>query len=151
MSGFLASLVDNFQEQMERHRNRPFLRAVMAACAYVSLGDGVVTLVERMRMDRVLETLDSLQVFDPHEGVDLFNEFVDTLRDSPDEGERHILRAIDEEVALGQEKAALLIRVCLAVSERPEGIPAPEKARIEALCHHLGVDGDVCPPQVESA
>ena len=77
--GFLATLTDKFQEQMERHRNRPFLRAVMAACALVAAADGKVSLAERVRVDQILDTLEELRIFDPHEGVDLFNEFTDAI------------------------------------------------------------------------
>jgi tellurite resistance protein TerB len=145
MSGFLANLVDYYQGQMQRHRNRAFLRAAMGACALVAAAGGSVSLRERVRLDQVLDTLDALKVFDPHEGVALFDEFVGALQDSEDEGLRLIHEAIDNEVAEEPEKAGLLVRLCQAVSETSEGIPEAEQRRIEALCEHLGLDREHCP------
>lgn len=145
MSGFLVNLAKLYREQMERHRNRPFLRAAMAGCALVSMASGTVTLRERVRVDQVLETLDALQVYDPHEGVELFNEFVEALERSAEEGRRRALAAIDAEVAQEPEKAGLLIRICLAVSEVEDGVPTREWERIAALCDHLGVEQVICP------
>ncbi len=151
MSGFLVNLRDFYQEQMQRHRNRAFLRAAMAACALVAMANGVVSLRERMRLDQVLETLDALKVFDPHEGVALFDEFVTALQESEQEGLRLIHAAIDEEVADEPEKAGLLIRLCLAVSENANGVPQAEQQRILALCGHLGLDPGHCPEQPPAA
>ena len=145
MSGFLANLSKLYREQMERHRNRPFLRAAMAGCALVSMASGAVTLRERVRVDQVLETLDALQVYDPHEGVELFNEFVEALAASEEEGRRLVLESIDAEVAQEPEKAGLLIRICLAVSEVEEDVPVREQEQIAALCDHLGVTQEICP------
>jgi len=145
MSGFLANLRDYYQDQMQRHRNRAFLRAAMAACALVAEANGPVSLRERVRLDQVLETLDALKVFDPHEGVALFDEFVAALHESPSEGMQLIYQAIEQEVAEEPEKAGLLIRLCLAVSETADGLPEPEHQRIQALCEHLGLDADLCP------
>jgi tellurite resistance protein len=139
MGGFLESLLQAYRGQLERHRQRPFLNAVMAACAYVATARGVVSLRERMAVDRVLETLDRLQVFDPHEGVELFNGFVDAMAASAAEGERQVLEAVDAEVAEEPDKAELLVRICLAVSDGPGGVTAPERTRIESLCRHLGM------------
>lgn len=151
MSSFLDSLRELYREQMKRYRNRAFLRAAMGACAWVATASGTVSLGERMRLDQVLETLDALKVFDPHEGVELFNEFVDALNASAQEGQQLIHTAIDEEVAEEPEKAGLLIRICLAVSETVEGVPAAERERILDLCRHLDLDPQLFPESPISA
>ena len=56
MSGFLSSLIDNWQDALDRHRNRPFLEAAMAACAVIATDDGTVSFAERVRVDQILET-----------------------------------------------------------------------------------------------
>ena len=144
MSGFLTSLMDLYRERMLRHRNRPFLRAAMAACALVAAAGGGASLRGRVRLDQILETLDALQVFDPHEGVELFNGLVELLADAPAEGRQVALEAIDEEVAREPEKAELLIRLCLAVSERDGAVPPAEGREIAALCRRLRVQLDPC-------
>lgn len=134
MSGILTGLIRGYEEQLQRHRNRPFLRAAMAACATVAMASGGVSLRQRMRVDQVMETLDALKVFDPHEGVDLFNEFVDAIRKDSAWGRARVLEAVDEEVAEEPEKARLLIRICAAVSERNGDIQEPERREIQLLC-----------------
>lgn len=139
MSGFLHNFLELCHEQAERRRNRPFLRAAMAGCALVSMASGSVTLRERVRVDQVLETLDSLQVYDPHEGVELFNEFVDALHRSEHDGRKRALEAIDAEVAQEPEKAEILIRICLAVIELEDGILTRGRDQVAALFERLGV------------
>jgi tellurite resistance protein len=144
MSGFLTNLMILYQARIRRHRNRPFLRAAMAACALVSVASGVVSLCKRVRLDQILETLDVLQVFDPHEGVDLFNQWIEILREAPEEGRRLVLEAIDKEVVREPEQAELLIRLCLAVSGRTGAVSSAEGREILALCRHLHAGVDIC-------
>ena len=144
MPEFLRSLHQYYRSRLSRHRNRPFLRAAMAACALVSTASGSVSFRQRVRLDLVMETLDALKVFDPHEGVELFNGFVDTLRTDSEEGHRLTRELVSTEVSEDPQKARLLVRVCLAVSERDGSIPPPEQHEIEALCRWIGVAPEVC-------
>jgi tellurite resistance protein len=144
MSGIIATLVDSYREQIERHRNRPFLRAAMASCALATMSNGVVSLRERVRVDQVLATLDALQVFDPHEGVELFNEFIEAFRASEEDGRRLALTAIEDEAAQEPGKAELLIRISVAVCAGKEGVSEEFRQQIAALCDRLGVARDLC-------
>ena len=94
------------------------------------------------RVDLILETLDALKVFDPHEGVELFNEFVAALQADSATGHRLAREAVSSEVAGNPEKGQLLLRICLAVSERDGTISPPEEDEIEALCRWIGIDAD---------
>ncbi|MDZ7751605.1 MAG: TerB family tellurite resistance protein [Gammaproteobacteria bacterium] len=140
MPGFLEELKSLYRVQLERHRNRPFLRGVMAAAALVASIHGQVTLGQRMRLDKVLETLNELKVFDPHEGVDLFDEYVQAILEDPPKGQTRALRDVKEVAAEDGEKAELLIRICLAISEADGGIDLAEQIEIVTLCSILGVD-----------
>ena len=42
MSGLLSSLTNAYTEMLERHRNLPFLKAVMSASAIMALANGKV-------------------------------------------------------------------------------------------------------------
>lgn len=114
----------------------------MAACALVASAGGSVSFRQRIRLDLVMETLDSLKLFDPHEGVELFNGFVEALRNDSGQGHRLAREAVSAEVAGDAEKARLLLRICLAVSERDGTIPPPEQHEIEAICRWIGIDAD---------
>lgn len=148
MSNMLGGLIRGYHAQITRYRNRPFLRAAMAGCALVSMADRVVSLQQRTRVDEILETLDALRLFDPHEAVDLFNEFVEAIRTHQESGHALALTVLDQEVADEPEKARLLMRICAAVSEKEGVIHPPEWRELQGLClrygiepHHCGIGG----------
>lgn len=139
MSRFLASLLDDYELELDRHRQRPFLKASMAACALAAVADGAPTLSERIRVDQILETLEALKIFDPHEGVDLFNEYSKAILESPAEGHEKALDAV-KTVTGNPEAAALLVRMCLAVAEAKGEKSRTDEIEIAAVCKALGVD-----------
>jgi len=143
MSGFLSTLVNQFQAELERRENRPFLRASMAACALIAVADGKVSFSQRVRVDQILETLDALKVFDPHEGIDLFNEFSDGIFNDTKEGRASALEAILEG-AEDSECRAMIIRVCLAVSEANGEKALADQVEIVSLCSRLDVEPNDC-------
>ena len=139
MTSFLDHLTKLYQEQVERYRNRPFLKAAMAACALVAIANGKVSFSQRVRVDQILETLDKLKTYDPHEGVDLFNDYVDQILASPKAGHAKAVEAV-QSVAENKETARMLIRLCLAVSERNGEISLVEQIEIVSLCNLVGID-----------
>jgi tellurite resistance protein len=144
MSQLIRTIAEIYAIQLERHRNRDFLRAAMAACALVAMASGRVSLRDRVHVDRVLETLDALKVFDPHEGVGLFNEYVARLEADAIAGRRAVLDLVAEEVAKEPEKAELLARICLATSApQLEGGEAQRQALAD-LCRCIGVSPGFC-------
>lgn len=94
MSGIFKSLKRNYQSLMERQSNRPFLEGVMAACAMVASADGTVSFAERVRIDQILQSLRRLQVFDPHEGINIFNDFTDQISEHPETGHETAFKAM---------------------------------------------------------
>jgi tellurite resistance protein TerB len=139
MAGFLSNLINNWQDALERHRNRPFLEAAMAACAIIATDDGSVSFAERVRVDQILETLDQLNIYDPHEGGDIFNEYVDEIEKSPKEGHSKAMNAV-KAFANEVESASLIIRICLAVAEADGDATLADQIEIVTLCSLLGVD-----------
>lgn len=144
MSGLIYDFTNYLAKRLLHHRNYPFLSATMAACALVDAADGEVTYLERVRVDQVMETLEELKVFDPHEGVELFNKYVDEIKSSPREGRRAALEVVSNETRKHPEKAELLIRVCIAVSEVNGEIPIADQIEIVRLCSELGVNPGDC-------
>lgn len=115
----------------------------MAAAALVAAADGAVSFSERMGVDQLLEHLDQLKVFDPHEAVNLFNGFVDGLSESPEDGKAKALAAISA-VADDREAAALMVRISTAIS-RADGIfTEVEREQIAAICDVLGLSPEDC-------
>lgn len=143
MSGVFESLTGIFLERLERQKNRPFLEGVMAACAIVATTDGEVSLAEQVRVDQVLETLDQLSFFDPHEGVDIFRHHTDAILENPERGHEDALEVIAK-IADDPETGALLLRVCIAVSEADGELSLADQIEIVSICSRFGIDPADC-------
>ncbi len=141
MSGMLDNLKRLFQERSEKEQNRPFLEAAMAACAMVSVSEGQVSFADRIRVDQIMETLTRLKVFDPHEGVELFNRYTKSILTSPKEGRESTLKVI-KTVATDAETAEMLVDLCLAISLSDGVTSLIEHIEIITLCGLIGVDPD---------
>ena len=141
MIGILDDLKKFFQGRSEKEQNRPFLEAAMAACAMVSASEGQVSFADRIRVDQIMETLTQLKVFDPHEGVELFNHYADGILASPQEGREAALKII-KTVTSDPETAEVLIDLCLAVSLSDGVTSLIEHIEIVSLCGLIGVDPD---------
>ena len=141
MSGIIDNLISMLHLQSEKQQNRPFLEAAMAACAMVSASEGEVTFGDRIRVDQIMETLNKLKVFDPHEGVKLFNQYTDGILAAPEKGRGDALKAI-KAVTSDRDTAELLIDLCLAVSLSDGKTSLVEHIEIVSLCGLIGVDPD---------
>ena len=142
MSGLLSNFTHLFHESQKKRQNRPFLRAAMAACAMVSISEGEVNFCDRVRLDQILTTLDKLKIFDPHEGVELFNYFTEKIITSPKEGHNEALAAV-KAVATDKTTAELIVRLCLAISLSDGKTSVVEQIEIVSLCSLLGVDANL--------
>jgi tellurite resistance protein len=141
MPGMLDNLKRFFQARAEKEQNRPFLEAAMAACAMVSASEGQVSFADRIRVDQIMDTLTRLKVFDPHEGVDVFNRYTHGILKSPKAGREAALEKI-KTVTSDPETAELLIDLCLAVSLSDGVTSLVEHIEIVSLCGLIGVDPD---------
>ena len=139
MSGMLEGLRHLFRSRSGKEQDRPFLEAAMAACALVSTSEGQVSFADRVRVDQIMETLARLKVFDPHEGVDIFNRYADHILAEPRAGRAAALEQI-RAVAQDPETAEILIRLCLAVSLSDGVTSLVEHIEIVSLCGLIGVD-----------
>lgn len=139
MSGFLASLLGDYRAEVERLRSRPFLNAVMAACALAAAADGAPSFSERIRVDQILDTLERLKVYDPHEAVAQFDRYCARILEAPREGREEAIETVRR--ATGNPGTAeLLIRVCLAVAEAKGEKNLTDQIEIVTLCSLLGVE-----------
>jgi len=140
MAGFLKSLQQRYHHELARHQNRPLLTGVMAASALVATADGVVSFAERIRLDQIIENLETLNVFDPHEGIDLFNEFQDAIFADPQTGHAKAVQALRTAAKENPESTTLLIRICLAIHEADGAVSLAEQIEIVTLCSLLEID-----------
>jgi tellurite resistance protein len=127
-----ARLRETFHTQAERMRHKPFLRAAMACAALVATADGKVSFSERMEMDRLLDELDALKVYDVHTAVDLFNDHVEALA-SDREAARKAVFAAASRFADDGEAAQLLLRICRHISQADGDYADSERQAIADL------------------
>ncbi len=135
--GFFA-LFDRLKKEFERHRQRPFLEAAMAACALIASADNEVSFSERARMDAVLESLAQLRIFDPHVAVDLFNAQLDALQADRGAGQAAAFEAIRRGAA-DEDAAELLVRICVAMSLADGDFVSAERAMLGLICSSLNL------------
>ncbi len=123
---------------LSRIRNRKFLDATMAATALVATADGEVTFSELSALDTVLETVQDLQIYDPHIAVDIYRDFADAIVENAEAGRRTAMAAVGK-IDRNHEAAELVIRVAVAIS-KADGKLSPLEARaISDICGTLGV------------
>jgi tellurite resistance protein TerB len=118
----------------------------MAASALVATADGDVSFGERVRLDQILETLEALKVYDPHDGVDLFRDYPEAILESPKEGHAAAVQIL-RDAEIYEKSKQLIVRICCAISEINEidGSKALEvQIEIVSLCALLGVDPAGC-------
>jgi len=123
---------------LSRFRNRQFLDATMAAAALVATADGEVTFSEMSALDQVLETVQDLQIYDPHVAVDIYRDYADAIGSDADAGRKDALHAVGR-IEGDREASELLIRVAVAIS-KADGDFSPAEARVIGdICGVLGV------------
>ena len=139
-------LVESLQLQGERLRNKRFLEASMAASALVATADGEVSFSERSAVDSVLDSVEALQVFDVHDAVDLFSDFVTAIQDDPEGGKTSAMDAVTA-VAGDNEAAELVVRIGCAISRADGAFTPQEKAQVADIAASLGI----APPSDDEA
>jgi tellurite resistance protein TerB len=125
----------------------------MAGAALVATADGDVRFGERIRLDQILETLEALKVYDPHEGVELFRDYSEAILTLPREGHRAAVQ-ISRDADLDDKAKELIVRICYAISEinEVEGAKSLEdQIEIVSLCSRLEIDPGVCGLYTDSA
>jgi len=142
MSGLLNNFTHLFNESQKKKQNRPFLNAAMAACAMISMSEGEVRFCDRIRLDQILSALERLKIFDPHEGVEIFNDYTRKIGASPKEGHAKAVAAV-KKVATDKTTAELIVRLCLAISLSDGKTSMVEQIEIVSLCSLLGVDAEL--------
>ena len=88
---------------------------------------------------RILETIQELNIYDAHDAMDLYRDYLDELRDDPGATRDKIMQAVGR-IEDNQHAARLLIRVCVAIGKADEDFSEPEKAVIMELCQRLALD-----------
>lgn len=139
MAGFFKFAKEALAAERDKFRNRQFLDATMAASALVSMADGDANITEFNILDQALEAIHELNIYDPHDAMDLYRDYIDGLRDDPG-GTRHKIMQAVGKIQDDPHAARLLIRVCVAIGKADQHFSETEKAVITELCGILAID-----------
>ncbi len=142
----LISLAESLNKKLTRHRRRPFLEGAMAACALVAAADGKITFSETNRVDDIVRNLRMLKVFDVHEAVDLFQDFVAAIQSRPEAGKAEALAAVAKGGS-DAELSALIVRLSAAISQADGVFHPSERDCIVEICRAL----DLHPKDIDIA
>jgi len=139
MVGFFKHAKEALAVELDKFRNRQFLEGTMAASALVSMADGDANITELNILDQALETIQELRIYDPHDALDLYRDYIDGLRQDPAQTRDRILQAVGK-IRDDAHAAMLLIQVCVAIGKADEDFSDLEKTVIQDLCQTLGLD-----------
>lgn len=132
----IAGRINNF---IDRHDNQTFMEGMMASCAIVAISDGKISFSERVRLDNIIEVLDRINVFDPHEAIDLFNLYVERLNGPQGKLEKEKLLAMISRIFKTDHDKATLLKVCWAISEADGKYEKPEYQAVEEIAKSIKV------------
>jgi tellurite resistance protein len=133
------TLTDKLKNDIERFRDRSFLKAAMAASALTALADGEVSLEERYRIDAILAREPALGAFNAAKAVSIFQDYVHALRREPQRA-RRVLMAKVERMAEKPRKARTVMRVSWLIIAADQDVTPAEAAAFDELCRTLMLD-----------
>jgi tellurite resistance protein len=130
--------------KLERHRNKPFLEAMMAAAALLALADEEIVLSERLALDFVLENVNELKIFDVHQAINLFQDWGKAIKEDFGTAKKQVLKAVAK-FSGDKEKSSLLVRACILIAKADGDFNEPEQKVIDELCQVLCLESSaVC-------
>ena len=133
------SFREKLKSDIERFRDRSFLKAAMAASALTALADGEVSLEESYRIDAILAREPALAAFNVSKAVSIFQDYVHALRREPQRA-RRVLMAKVERMAEKPRKARTVMRVSWLIVAADQDVSPAEAAAFDELCRTLMLD-----------
>lgn len=139
MSGFFQQARTVLSQELQKFQNRSFLEATMAASALVASVDGEINIAELSMLDQALEAINELNIYDPHDAIDIYREHAEALTADPGAEREKILRLV-RKLSDQEHAARLLIKVCVAIGKSDDEFSESEKNVIDQLCANMGLD-----------
>jgi tellurite resistance protein len=133
-----ASMLERWSTKVQRIRGRRFLDAAMAAAALVSTADEHVRLSEQFALDRVLQRMEKLRVFDPRTGVELHRRYVERITAESGDGRRDAIDSVSSFRA-DEEQALLILYVGAVVAKADGDLSEPETRALADISAALGL------------
>jgi tellurite resistance protein len=136
MSSIFRAARASLAEKIERHHNKPFLEAMMAATALLALADEDIAISERLALDYILENVKELRVFDVLQAVNLFQDYGEDIQRDFNKAKAKILETVAN-LSEDQQKATLLVRAAILMAKADGDFSEPEQKILDELCRVL--------------
>ena len=133
------ALTEKLRLELERYRNKDFLKAVLAVCALAAGADPKMTLATRYRVDQILDRLDLVQLSFITAGGKLLDDYIDGMREDAERA-GGVLHAKIQRLAGDHKKARTLLRIAYLIIVADDLITPAEQAEFDRLCQILAID-----------
>lgn len=144
MSNIFRAARASLAEKIERHRNKPFLEAMMAATALLALADEEIAISERLALDYILENVKELKVFDVHQAVNLFQDYGKEIQRDFNKTKEKVLETVAK-LSGDEQRATLLVRASILMAKADGDFSEPEQKILDELCRVLCLESEkVC-------
>ncbi len=144
MSSIFSAARASLAEKISRHRNKPFLEAMMAATALLALADEEIALSQRLALDYILENVKELKIFDVHQAVNLFRDYGKEIQQDFNQAKAKVLETVGK-FSGDQQKATLLVRASILMAKADGDFSEPEQKVVDELCQVLCLESEkVC-------
>jgi len=132
-------LTDKLRLELERYRNKDFLKAVLAICALAASADAKMGLATRYRVDQILDRLDLVQLFDRAKVNQVLDDYISGMQDDAERA-GSVLHAKIQRLAGDHKKARTLLRIAYLIIVADDLITPSEQAEFDRLCQMLAID-----------
>jgi tellurite resistance protein TerB len=144
------ALTEKLRLELDRYRNKDFLKAVLAVCALAAHADSKVGLATRYRVDDVLDRLDLIQLFDRAKVNEVLDDYIYGI-DQDAAAAAEILHAKIQRIAGDHKKARTLLRIAYLIIIADDLVTPAEQAEFNRLCQILAIDPALVTKGLEAA
>jgi len=132
---------DSMKSSVDRYKNKSFMEAFAACCAYVSFADGSVDDSEKKKMKTLFDHNELLQSFDKLELIEQFNKYIKYFEMDLDVGEEKAMSAI-QKLSGKDDAARTLVRLCVSIANSDGEFDDAEKKVVKKVCDELSINFD---------
>jgi tellurite resistance protein TerB len=133
------SVRDSLSDEVKRYKNKDFMEASTAICAWVAAADGQIDTEEKQKMIGFIKQSNELSVFNQDDVIASFNSYAGKFEFDSSIGKGEAVKAISK-LAKDPGAARLLIQVGVAIGASDGDFDAEEKAVCREACVALNLN-----------
>jgi tellurite resistance protein len=143
-------LTEKLRLEVERYRNKDFLKAVLAVCALSARANPKISLDTRYRIDHILDSLDMVELFDREKVTGILNDYIYAFEENRERAVE-VLDAKVRRMAGDHKKSRTLLRIAYLIMMADEQMSPSEQAEFDRLCDLLSIQPEVVTSGLQAA